>query len=311
MPEPVAARVSAAPPVAPPGSNSFRWAQVESASLPVLVSNLRLYQCPGQTVFYIAEGRLKDAYASNYVVNFNPRSYASPQDQMRERIQKKILVDREIESILHDELHLSAPPRSAGVMFSAEDEQHIADAFALYPKTHSDYGNPNSVLLNATNRLNRLHYLAACFDSEKMQYYKLDREGDAVLVGNLAKNLHPTRAEFFAIGAAIEGKDTTLEDGAFKPDVARSLKAVLSPERFLLLQNLQREEIKAVFTFANFHGLSWDIADHLAGLRINLGQTDLIRYQAQVEALIKDPDLASRYLRNVSIHPNPAWPASN
>ena len=149
----------------------------------------------------------------------------------------------------------------------------------------------------------RFQFLAQFLSPEQIQYYKLDREGGATRVQLLMQGMQPTKEEFLKVAEAVDGLDTSLANGWFKPEVAEALRASLSPERFALLQDLRSPEYQAIFMVAGIYQFSPSTVNSLVSLRRNTYFQDPTGYLQQVKTLIAQPQAAARYLGDKLIHP--------
>src|SRR6185436_7053259 len=173
-----------------------------------------------------------------------------PLSRIQERGRKQLEINREIESIMYDELKLQRPVRSANSLFTAEQEEKIAEAKKQFPSIGIDPTNPESAVASKNNRLARLQFLSRDLSEEQLRYYKLDREGEAHRVEMLVGGMQPTKDEFLRIADAIEGKDSGLINGHFSPELVEALRRALPPERLALLEDLQQPQYAAIREFA-------------------------------------------------------------
>lgn len=274
----------------------FNWSRLESTNYEEYVSNLRTIACPEQTIVDILRGEISAQLAARFSQTNKLSDYGNPQIQMRQMLKK------EGDSILYNQLKLQRPIRSAGVLFTSEEEERMAEAKLRFPMRDTLSTAAISIVKSDSNRVARLEFLSNYLSSEKIRYYKLDREGDAPKVQWILRGLQPTKEEFFAVADVIEGKDTSMHNGYYQPEVTAALQSVLSPDRFAYLQDMLQPEYQAILMFGRINRLSQNTISALVQLRRNWLNQDAETYQQQVGLLLKQPQTTARYLNDKGIH---------
>jgi hypothetical protein len=280
----------------------FQWSALETTNYVDFVRRLRTIGCPERTITDIVRGELTRMYAPRFAEIARTGNRGNLSSEMQEKSRKRELLKRQIESMMYDQLKLRRAGRSAGVQFTAEEEEIIAEARSQFAPRMRDPTDPVSVELSLSNRAARLNFLSRYLTPEGLRYYKLDREGDAVRVDMLLRGMKPTKEEFLAVADAIEGKDDAVTNGSLQPEVVNQLQHVLRPERLALLLNLQRPEYKAIVTFSKVYQLQLEKVNELVQLRSTMARDTVNVYRQQVEACL-GPRLSVVYLANRAIHP--------
>ena len=282
------------------------WSRLQSVDYAEFVSNLRIAGCPEVTITAILRSEVTRAHAPMFAEIVKSGSFTNPKAGNLEGTRKRAELNAKIDAILYDQLSLQRPIRSANTLFTAEQEEKIAEARKRFPFVRKDPTNPETVIQSNSNRVARLEFLSQHLSPEQLRFYKLDREGEASRVELLLQGMQPTRSEFLKVADAIEGKDTSILDGVLRPELLEDLRKVLSPARLALLQELQREEYRQICNMARLFDLAPDTVSTLISLRRETFTRDRADYERQVKALLRQPRAAELYLSNTAIHPNPA-----
>jgi hypothetical protein len=289
-------------------TTSFQWNDIAADDNKQFVSNLHSVDCPECTIIDILTERLQVAYASSFLRIARSHIFASSTVQMQNRNREYQMLEQDIEHALYDELGLQRQPRSAGLLFNAEEERRITEAQVLFPKLVStDLTNSQSSQQARSNRLERIQYLTGYLSKPKLLYYKLDREGDAPRVQIFLRDFYPTEQEFLAVAEVLNGKDYTIVNGTFDPSLSAALQTALTVDRFAFLQALQQPEIRAIAKFGQANHITKDNIALLIKLRPSLTPANKSDYAKRVLAVLIEPELTLRYLDNRNIHPNITW----
>jgi hypothetical protein len=279
----------------------FTWSKLESTNYQEFVNNLRAVRCPERTITEIVRADLMKLYAPKFAEVSMIRIDSNPRVLVREKLHKREAITAEIDAILKD-LKLRRPVRSANALFTAEEEEKIAEAFEQFPRIRPDATVPVFSGQAKSNRVARLAFLSQHLSHERLLLYKLDRENDALRVNQLLGGMQPTDQEFLAVGAVIESLDTTTVNGQLKPDAIEALGKVLGQERLNLLQDLQKPEYRAIRNFALSHQLEPQAVNVLVSLRRNIFTQEITMYTERVKIVLTKPNQAETYLRMRGIH---------
>lgn len=285
---------------APEEKVAFSWALLESTNYSEYVQNLRAAKCPERTIADIIKAELTKLYAPRFE-GITKVGYAK--SQLIEQIQRQRAAETQMEAVMYNQLKLLRPARSASSLFSTEQEERIAEAGRLFPKSRPDPTNPASFSLEKSNRTQRIEFLSQYFSSQELLYYKLDREEGAYRVYQLLSGMQPSKEEFLAVAAAIDGMDGVVITSPLPPELLLGLQHTLSPERLALLQYLQKAEYRAIREFALSSQIAPDVVNSLVVLRRNVFPEDPITYTQQVKAVLTKPGEAEKYLNWWGIHP--------
>ena len=280
-PAPIPLPGNAANPVAPMQRVPFSWASLESTNYEQYASNLRRIECPEPVITAIIHADLAAVLAPKYAAL--ARSTRSLRTAP-ERSSAQARLEEEIASILYGGLKLPRTPRQVSALFTAEQEGVISEVTQRYPGT--------------ANRAARVRTLADTLPPEVFLYYKLDREGDALRIQDLLGGFEPTRDEFLAIAAAGDGNEGVRPWSELKPVIQR----ILTPERFALLTQMQKPELKAITELGRRLQWSADTVNALYELRQRYAPQDP-SYRQQVEATLKLPAVINLYMSQPEIHP--------
>src|SRR6185436_13312088 len=98
----------------------FKWSSLESTNFQSFINNLRSVKCPERTITDIIRPELTRAYSSKFAEIVRTTALSDPLSRIQERGRKQLEINREIESIMYDELKLQRPVRSANSLFTAE-----------------------------------------------------------------------------------------------------------------------------------------------------------------------------------------------
>jgi hypothetical protein len=112
----------------------FDWSRLESTNLQEYVSNLRGVACPEETITHVIRAELSRRFGPRFTQIASSGNYAKPQVQILDQLRQGAALEREIESIMYDQLNLQRPIRSPGALFTAGQEERIAEAFRLFPR---------------------------------------------------------------------------------------------------------------------------------------------------------------------------------
>ncbi len=279
------------------------WASLDSADTKVLVANLRSVSCPERCLWDILKGRLTRSSATNYMALARAQNFSSPQSQWQQRQQQKAQLDKQIEALMRDQLGLTPPVRSPGMLFTAEQEAAIAEARQQFPVLPVDPTNPDSIAQATSNRTARLQVLMTALPSDALRNYKLEREGYVDRIAQCLRGLQPTKAEFLAAADALDWGDACLAGGGLTPAMGTALQSTLGPTRFAELQQLQSPGCRAVLNFVQVYNLPADTEAALLGLWKEFSTLEQAEYKKRAEALLVNPQLVDRYLSNSQIHP--------
>jgi hypothetical protein len=280
-----------------------RWASLESTDYHQYAVNLRAAGCPKGTIHDIIRPLVESSFAPRFAaLNHSGKFIADPFARAKSGARERGLLGREIDRVLYEELGIQRPIR-ATALFTAEEEARILEALKAYPTTAVDRANPESMALSQSNRTARIQYLSAYFPPEQLTYYKLDREFDGPRIASLLRGMQPSKPEFLAVHAAVEGMDLTFRNGSFDSQVELALKGALGPDRYSLLHELHQREYIEIRTFAVMNRLSDDTANQLIQLRKQFSQQSPEAYRSQAMNLLQKPKLVDSFLRDSSIHP--------
>ena len=279
----------------------FTWSKLESTNYQEFVNNLRAVRCPEKTITEIVRADLMKLYAPKFAEVAMIRVGNNPRVLVPEMLRKREAITAEIDTILKD-LKLRRPVRSANALFTAEEEEKIAEAIEQFPRIRPDATDPVFSGQAKSNRVARLAFLSQHLPQDRLLIYKLDRENDAVRVNQLLGGMQPTEQEFLAVGAVIEELDTTTVNGKLKPDSIETLRKVLGTERLSMLQDLQKPEYQTIRTFALSHQLEPYVVNSLVTLRRDFFTQDVESYNRQVKVILTKPNQAESYLRMRVIH---------
>jgi hypothetical protein len=272
----------------------FSWARVEASDLIEFVNNLQQVSCPQRTVIDLVKGRLRRESAAKAPRNF----MMNAADQVQRRLRDEAAVD----AVVYGQLKLRRPARSANVLFTAEQEEAVAVAFARYPALQPDPTNPLVSEQATSNKVARITFLAPQFSEEQMVYYKLDREEEVYRVYRVFGGIDTSKEEFLAVAVALEAAEIRAINGQLPPETINTLGKVLSPERLTLVQDLQKPQYQAIRDF----GLSRQVAPYavnsLMRLRREIFPSDINAYTRGVRQTLKEQRLADDFLRTRRIH---------
>jgi hypothetical protein len=290
-------------PTTPRPPPRFTWARIESADYAVCVANLRAVSCPERTIIDILRGQIQTAVSTGAVRRATFQDYANYARYLRERMDATARLDGQVDSILYRQLNLKRQPRSAGVLFTAQEEEAIAEARSLFPAQAQASTDGAAGAQAKSNKVARLDLLSRSLSPEKMLYYKLDREGDAPRVQSLLSGLEPTREEFLAVAAATDGKDLSAQHGQYSAEATAAVQSALPPERFAQFQDLLRPEYQAVLLFGRINRLPRARIKALLELRRTWPGEASAAYQQGAASVLQDPRTVFLYLHNAGIHP--------
>jgi hypothetical protein len=290
-------------PTTPRPHPRLAWARIESSDHAAYVANLHAVGCPERTIIDILRGQVASTFSTGAVRHPTFQDYANYARYLRERMDARTQLDGQVDSILYSQLKLKRQPRSAGVLFTAQEEAAITEARSLFPAQAQPTVDGDAGVQARSNKVARLDLLSRSLSPEKILYYKLDREGDAPKVQSVLDGLEPTKEEFLAAAAALDGKDLSAPQGRCSPEVMAALQSALSPERFAQLQDLVRPEHQAVLLFGRINHLAKPTVRALLELRRSWPGEVSAAYEQGATSILQDPHTVFLYLHNAGIHP--------
>jgi hypothetical protein len=198
---------------------AFKWKSIESDNSSELIANLRGIECPEATIIDIVEGRLNEAYRPRFRAALASANRLPLPLQMHQRIAGTEAVKQEIDSMLYVKLGLHRQPRSAGVLFTADEEQKIADARQQFtPIQIFDTKDTNLVARSTASRQARIEFLSSHFSSEKLLLYKLDRESSGQSVNVLFQGYRPSESQFMTVAKALDAANLNIKVDGLTPE---------------------------------------------------------------------------------------------
>ena len=283
----------------------FKWSAVESDDFQKLIANLRGVECPEATIIDITEGRLKAKYRPRFRFALASAFRMPANIQMQQRMSGVENLKQEIDHTLYAELGLQRQPRSAGVLFTADEEQKIAEARQRFePIQVFDPANTNLLATSQSNVQARIDYLSKYLSPEKLLLYKLDREGGGQSVNGFFEGYRSTESQFMTLAKALDNASLSLKFYNLTPEAEAALQPILPQDLFNLLKDLRRSDIGGVMVFGRMHNIQAEILNKLVDARRTLTKDNAAVYLQNLKTYLVQPDLVESFLANKQIHPD-------
>ena len=288
-----------------PSAFDFKWKSIESENSSELIVNLRGVGCPEATIIDIVEGRLNKSFQPRFRAALASASRLPLSMQVREKVAETESIKREIDHTLYAGLGLQRQTRSAGVLFTADEEQKIAEARQHFePIQVFDPANTNLLATSQSNVQARIDYLSKYLSPEKLLLYKLDRESGGQAVNGFFVGYRPTESQFMTLAKALDNASLSLKVYNLTPEAEAALQPILPQDLFNLLKDLRRSDIGGVIVFCRMHNIQPEILNKLVDARRTLTKDNAAVYLQNLKTYLVQPDLVDSFLANKQIHPD-------
>jgi hypothetical protein len=222
-------------------------------------------------------------------------------------------LEKERDQVLYEDLGIDRPSAPDPSGLSPEKRQLVNEALRKYERIRFDLDtSPVDAQRALANRKARIEYLSNYLTPDELLAYRMNEDGQAVLLGVVFAEINPSKEEFIKLFKGLDLEELSRVNGSFRSDLEEKVKEALGPERYEEYKTGLLPENQYLTRLGKEYGLNDEQVRQLKELRSRMANSpDTKLYKDSVHGILHNSAAEKRFFSHPTYYRLPIRQSQN